>query len=94
MQVLPGVHGKCEVGTVYQVAYAGQSITACCGPHWDYCLDRETPNGKYTFDRRRHTALVFIIIAASAPLTVLAGGIPTNYAVPDFSGCRKPILAW
>ena len=32
--------------------------------------------------RRLSTAsLVFIIIAASAPLTVLAGGIPTNFAV-------------
>ena len=32
------------------------------------------------------TSLVFIIIAASAPLTVLAGGAPTNYAVAGLLG--------
>ncbi|MDN6131948.1 MAG: amino acid permease, partial [Corynebacterium casei] len=31
-------------------------------------------------------SLVFIIIAASAPLTVLAGGAPTNYAVAGLLG--------
>ena len=38
---------------------------------------------------RRHlstTALVFMIIAASAPLTVLAGGVPTNFAVSGLLG--------
>lgn len=32
------------------------------------------------------TALVFMIIAASAPLTVLAGGVPTNFAVSGILG--------
>ncbi|MGP6174239.1 APC family permease [Corynebacterium sp. A21] len=32
------------------------------------------------------TALVFMIIAASAPLTVLAGGAPTNFAVSGLLG--------
>lgn len=32
------------------------------------------------------TALVFIIIAASAPLTVLAGGVPTSFAVSGLLG--------
>lgn len=38
---------------------------------------------------RRHlstTALVFMIIAASAPLTVLAGGVPTSFAVSGLLG--------
>lgn len=38
---------------------------------------------------RRHlstTALVFMIIAASAPLTVLAGGVSTNFAVSGLLG--------
>ncbi|WP_082157233.1 APC family permease [Kocuria sp. SM24M-10] len=39
-------------------------------------------------DRRTLTvpALVFLIIAASAPLTVLAGGVPTTYAVAGLTG--------
>ncbi|HCD4228371.1 TPA: APC family permease [Corynebacterium striatum] len=32
------------------------------------------------------TSLVFMIIAASAPLTVLAGGVPTNFAVSGLLG--------
>ena len=38
---------------------------------------------------RRHlstTAVVFMIIAASAPLTVLAGGVPTSFAVSGLLG--------
>lgn len=38
---------------------------------------------------RRHlstTSLVFMIIAASAPLTVLAGGVPTSFAVSGLLG--------
>lgn len=38
---------------------------------------------------KRHlstTALVFMIIAASAPLTVLAGGVPTSFAVSGLLG--------
>ncbi|MEX5257094.1 APC family permease [Kocuria arenosa] len=39
-------------------------------------------------DRRTLTvpSLVFLIIAASAPLTVLAGGVPTTYAVAGLTG--------
>lgn len=46
-------------------------------------------------DRRRLStpALVFIIIAASAPLTVLAGGIPTNYAVAGLLGVPQTYIA-
>src|SRR5699024_3529151 len=44
--------------------------------------------------RRLSTAsLVYIIIAASAPLTVLAGGIPTNYAVAGLLGLPQAYLA-
>ena len=45
-------------------------------------------------DRRRLStaALVFIIIAASAPLTVLAGGIPTNYAVAGLLGVPQTYI--
>lgn len=39
------------------------------------------------------TALVFMIIAASAPLTVLAGGAPTNYAVAGLQGVPLGYLA-
>ncbi|QPT53332.1 APC family permease [Rothia kristinae] len=45
---------------------------------------------------RRHlstTALVFMIIAASAPLTVLAGGVPTNFAVSGLLGVPLGYLA-
>ncbi|HEY4556792.1 MAG TPA: APC family permease [Enteractinococcus sp.] len=46
-------------------------------------------------DRHRLStpALVFIIIAASAPLTVLAGGIPTNYAVAGLLGVPQTYIA-
>ena len=37
--------------------------------------------------------MVFIIIAASAPLTVLAGGIPTNYAVAGLLGVPQTYIA-
>lgn len=45
-------------------------------------------------NRRRLTtaALVFTIIAASAPLTVLAGGVPTNYAVAGLLGVPQAYL--
>ncbi|HIW47138.1 MAG TPA: APC family permease [Candidatus Yaniella excrementigallinarum] len=45
-------------------------------------------------DRRRIStaSLVFIIIAASAPLTVLAGGIPTNYAVAGLLGVPQTYI--
>lgn len=45
-------------------------------------------------NRRRLTtsALVFTIIAASAPLTVLAGGVPTNYAVAGLLGVPQAFL--
>lgn len=39
------------------------------------------------------TALVFIIIAASAPLTVLAGGVPTSFAVSELLGVPLAYLA-
>ncbi|MFW0118897.1 APC family permease [Rothia sp. P5764] len=39
------------------------------------------------------TALVFMIIAASAPLTVLAGGVPTNFAVAGILGVPLGYLA-
>ncbi|MDN6519629.1 MAG: APC family permease [Yaniella sp.] len=43
--------------------------------------------------RRLSTAsLVFIIIAASAPLTVLAGGIPTNFAVAGLLGVPQTYI--
>ena len=45
---------------------------------------------------RRHlstTALVFMIIAASAPLTVLAGGVPTTFAVSGILGVPVSYLA-
>ena len=50
---------------------------------------------KTHLDRRRLStpALVFIIIAASAPLTVLAGGIPTNYAVAGLLGVPQTYIA-
>lgn len=32
------------------------------------------------------TTLVFMIVAASGPLPVLAGGVPTNYAVSGLLG--------
>lgn len=38
-------------------------------------------------------ALVFLIIAASAPLTVLAGGVPTNFAVSGLLGVPYGYLA-
>ncbi len=38
-------------------------------------------------------ALVFMIIAASAPLTVLAGGAPTNYAVAGLLGVPLGYIA-
>ncbi len=38
-------------------------------------------------------ALVFLIIAASAPLTVLAGGVPTNFAVSNLLGVPYGFLA-
>lgn len=38
-------------------------------------------------------ALVFMIIAASAPLTVLAGGVPTNFAVSGLLGVPWSYLA-
>lgn len=45
-------------------------------------------------DRRRLStaSLVFIIIAASAPLTVLAGGIPTNFAVAGLLGVPQTYI--
>lgn len=39
------------------------------------------------------TSLVFMIIAASAPLTVLAGGVPTNFAVSGLLGVPWSYLA-
>src|SRR5690625_3661045 len=49
---------------------------------------------KSRLDRRRLStaSLVFIIIAASAPLTVLAGGVPTNYAVAGLLGVPQTYL--
>ncbi len=47
-----------------------------------------------TLERRRLStaSLVFIIIAASAPLTVLAGGIPTNFAVAGLLGVPQTYI--
>lgn len=45
---------------------------------------------------RRHlstTSVVFMIIAASAPLTVLAGGVPTSFAVSGLLGVPLGYLA-
>lgn len=51
-------------------------------------------NPQQTLDRRKIStpALVFMIIAASAPLTVLAGGVPTNYAVGGLLGVPQTYL--
>lgn len=48
----------------------------------------ETPGANGDLDRRTLTvgSLVFLIIAASAPLTVLAGGVTSTYAVAGLLG--------
>ncbi|NME90473.1 APC family permease [Corynebacterium stationis] len=48
-------------------------------------LQQDTRNGLKS-GKLSTASLVFIIIAASAPLTVLAGGAPTNYAVAGLLG--------
>ena len=54
-----------------------------------------TAHGTTTLARRHlsTTALVFMIIAASAPLTVLAGGVPTSFAVSGLLGVPLGYLA-
>ena len=49
--------------------------------------------GELRHGRLGTVALVFIIIAASAPLTVLAGGVPTSYAVSGLLGLPLAYLA-
>lgn len=51
------------------------------------------PKGGLGAGRLGTTSLVFMIIAASAPLTVLAGGVPTNFAVSGLLGVPWGYLA-
>src|SRR5699024_7311141 len=55
---------------------------------------RRLPMEPTKLERRRLStaSLVFIIIAASAPLTVLAGGIPTNFAVAGLLGVPQTYI--
>src|SRR5690606_12024279 len=55
----------------------------------------EQPETEVGLARRTLTVrhLVFLIIAASAPLTVVAGGAPTSFAVTGLTGVRVGYLA-
>src|SRR5699024_3951179 len=86
--VVPGTLCQC-------LCTRNQCNTLCSEPHWRYSPHlEEAPVESTRLDRRRIStaSLVFIIIAASAPLTVLAGGIPTNYAVAGLLGVPQTYI--
>ncbi|MDN5551110.1 MAG: amino acid permease, partial [Brevibacterium sp.] len=60
-------------------------VNLSTGSEPDSASDQPTTTG---LDARRigTVSLVFMIIAASAPLTVVAGGVPSNFAVTGLLG--------